>query len=59
MSDSNKPFQAIAHACRRIAKIDKKPLDTGLFHFISLHATTPDGAAQVDTGVYMDLALGR
>ena len=34
-------------------------VDTGLFHFNSLHATTPDGAAQVNTGVYMDLAPGR
>jgi hypothetical protein len=31
-------------------------VDTGLFHFSSLHATTLDSAAQVNTGVYMDLA---
>jgi hypothetical protein len=40
-------------------KMTQSPVDTGLFHFISLHATTPDGAAQVDTEVYMDIALGR
>ncbi len=40
-------------------KSTQSPVDTGLFHFISLHETTPDGAAQVDTGVYMDLELGR
>ena len=35
------------------------PVDTGLFHFNSLHATTPDSTAQVNTSVYMDLAPGR
>jgi hypothetical protein len=39
-------------------KSTQSPVDTGLFHFSSLHETTHDGAAQVNTGVYMDLAPG-
>ncbi len=40
-------------------KSTQSPVDTGLFHFGSLHVTTSGGAAQVNTGVYMDLAPGR
>lgn len=40
-------------------KSTQSPVDTGLFHFSSLHATTADSTAQVNTAVYMDLAPGR
>jgi hypothetical protein len=40
-------------------KSTQSPVDSGLFHFSSLHETPLDSAAQVNTGMYMENALDQ